>query len=214
MRKFVLIALLTLLVILCAIVIGVGIKIGPIKIYSYPEVLAASKERKELLEVNDENIKEIETTQTSLKSAAKKYENKKAEYDELIEKGKITTESNIYNSNVYDMDFLWATIGNYATQNAVLLDFNFWKSAQATSVSSEYIICKLDFTVTGDYIPITNFISQIEADDTLKFEISNFNLEKGGENLQATFSVKNVPINSKNLSAIPTTSTSTLPEEN
>jgi len=212
MRKFVLIILLVVLAIICIFIIGVGIKIGPFKIYSYPEVLAASKERKELLEFNEENLQEFENIQSSLKSAAKKYETEKTKYDELIEKGKITTESNIYNSNVYDMDFLWVTIGNYATQNGVLLDLNFWKSASATTVSSEYIICKLDFTVTGDYIPITNFISQIEADDTLKFEISNFNLEKGGENLQATFSVKNVPINSKNLSSTFTTATS--PEEN
>lgn len=214
MRKLVLIVSLALLLIICIFVIGVGIKIGPFRIYSYPEVLAASKERKELLKVNEENLEEFETIQSSLKSSAKKYENKKAEYDELIEKGKITTESNIYNSSVYDIDFLWATIGNYATQNGVLLDFNSWKSASATAVSSEYIICRLDFIVTGDYISITNFISQIEADDTLKFEISNFNLEKGGDNLQATFSVKNVPINSKNLSAIPTTSTMVVPEEN
>lgn len=214
MRKYVLIVLLELLAILCIVIIGVGIKIGPFKIYSYPEVLAASKEQKSLVNFSEENLQEFEDMQDALKVAAKKYENQKAEYDELIEKGKITTESNIYNSNVYDMDFLWAIVGNYATQNGVLLDFNFWKSASATSVSSEYIICKLDFTVTGDYIPITNFISQIESDDTLKFEISNFNLEKGGGNLQATFSVKNVPINSKNLSAIPTTSTTVLPEEN
>lgn len=67
-------------------------------------------------------------------------------------------------------------------------------------------MCDLNFTITGEYIAITDFIYSIEGDDKLNFEISNFLLEKGGENLQATFVVKEVPINSKNLSSVPTTS--------
>ena len=122
-----------------------------------------------------------------------------------MENGELTTESNIYNSSLYDVDFLLTVVGNYATQNGVTLQFDVFKSS-SSSISSEYVICDLNFTVTGDYIPITNYIFNIEDDDTLNFEINDFVLEKGGENLQATFTVKNVPINSKNLSAIPTTS--------
>ena len=69
-------------------------------------------------------------------------------------------------------------------------------------------MCDLNFTVTGEYIDITNFIYSIENDDKLKFEISNFTMEKGGENLQATFVVKKVPVNSKTLSSVPTTAIS------
>ena len=64
-------------------------------------------------------------------------------------------------------------------------------------------MCDLKFTVTGEYIAITDFIYSLEDDDTLGFEISEFLLEKGGENLQATFIVKEVPINNKNLSSVP-----------
>jgi len=72
----------------------------------------------------------------------------------------------------------------------------------------------LNFTVTGDYIPITNFIYNLEDDETLNFEISDFMLEKGGENLQSIFVVKNVPINSKNLSAIPVSSNASVETNN
>lgn len=149
-----------------------------------------------------------------LSSATKKYQSKKAEYDSLIESGKLTSESNIYNSNLYDVDYLGVIIGKYATQNGVTLQFDVSKSSSATSVSSEYVICNLNFTVTGDYIPITNFIYNLEDDETLNFEISDFMLEKGGENLQSIFVVKNVPINSKNLSAIPVSSNASVETNN
>lgn len=65
--------------------------------------------------------------------------------------------------------------------------------------TDSYTMCDLKFTVSGDYIPITNFIFRLEDDNRLGFEISDFTLVKGGENLQATFTVKNVPINNENL---------------
>ncbi len=206
MRKIILVALLILLAVMCVIVIGTGIKIGPFQVYSYGEIEKASSERKVLLsELNEKNGNEFRATQKMLLSSTGKYQEKKEEYDSLVENGDLTTESNIYNSSLYDVDFLLTVVGNYATQNGVTLQFDVFKSS-SSSISSEYVICDLNFTVTGDYIPITNYIYNIEDDDTLNFEINDFVLEKGGENLQATFTVKNVPINSKNLSAIPTTS--------
>lgn len=207
MRKFILVLLLIILAIISFSVIAIGIKIGPFKIYNYSEIEEASIQRKALLaELNNKNENEFETTQKSLLSAVDKYQEKKEQYDSLVESGDLTAESNIYNSSLYDIDFLLTSVGKYATQNGITLQFDVFKSTSSTSISTEYIICDLSFTVTGDYIPITNYISNIEDDDTLNFEINDFVLEKGGQNLQATFIVKNVPINSKNLSSIPTTS--------
>ena len=107
---------------------------------------------------------------------------------------------------MYDVDFLWATIGNYATQKGVTLQLDISKSATKASISSEYVYCDLNFTITGDYIAITDFIYSLENDDKLNFEIRNFLMKKGGENLQATFTVKDVPVNSQKLSTVPTTS--------
>lgn len=208
MRKVILVALVAILAIICILIVGVGIKIGPFKIYNYTEIEKANSERKVLLsELKEKNGSEFNSLQKQLIGATQKYKEKKGEYDSLIESGDLTTESNIYNSSLYDLDYLLTVVGNYATQNGVTLQFDVFKSA-STSVSTEYIICDLNFTVTGGYIPITNYIYEIEGDDTLNFEISDFVLEKGGEDLQATFVVKNVPINSKTLSSIPTNSTS------
>lgn len=207
MRKYVLILILIILAILCFALMFFGFKIGNLKINSYKDVVSISSEKNKLLsELNYKNITEFNEKQKALLNAVKEYNSKKASYDDLVSKGKIT-DSNIYNSmDLYDVDFLWTTIGNYATEKNVTLQFDVSKSATATSISSEYIMCDLNFTITGEYIAITDFIYSIEGDDKLNFEISNFLLEKGGENLQATFVVKEIPLNSKNLSSVPTTS--------
>ena len=103
MRKYVLGILLIVLAIICFFIIGFGVKIGNFKIYSYSDVSKASSERKSLLtSLNEKNITEYEETKRLLSSATQKYQSKKTEYDSLIESGKLTAESNIYNSNLYD----------------------------------------------------------------------------------------------------------------
>ena len=82
------------------------------------------------------------------------------------------------------------------------IKFDVARSTNSMLGSQSYIMCDLKFTVSGDYIPITDFIYDLEDDNKLGFEISDFSLAKGGDNLQATFTVKNVPINNKNLTEI------------
>lgn len=206
MRKAILIFVLILTAIICFGIISQGIQIGNFKINSYKQIEEISAKRENLLNQFDKkNITEIEEKHANLKSAVKDYNTKKAEYDELVSKGKINNSSIQNSIYIYDMDFLWTTIGNYATQRGVTLQLDVTKSATSSSISSdEYIMCDLSFTVTGEYVAITDFIYSIEDDDQLSFEIRNFMLEKGGENLQATFLVKDIPINNKNLSSVPT----------
>ena len=207
MRKYLLILGLIILVILCVNLIISGFKIGKFKINSYSEIAKISAEKNEILdELKQKNSVDFKKKIEDLKTLTEQYKAVKADYDSYVESGEIS-ENAIYNSmNVYEMDFLWMTIGSYATEKGVTLQFDVTKSATSTSLSTECIMCDLNFIITGEYIPITDFIYSLEDDDKLNFEIRNFTLEKGGENLQATFVVRDVPINSQNLSSIPVTS--------
>lgn len=205
MRKAILIILLVLTGIICFEIIFFGVKIGNFQINSYSQIETINSEREELLnELNEKKLQEFNSKDTELKKAVEEYQNQKSEYDELVSQGKITDTSIRNSIDIYDMDFLWTTIGNYATQKGVTLQLDVAKSSTSTSISKDYIMCDLSFTVTGDYINITDFVYSIEDDDQLGFEIRNFMIEKGGENLQATFIVKNIPINNTNLSSVPT----------
>lgn len=210
MRKYLLILVLIITGVLCfSLMIG-GFEVGEMKlIKSYNDVATVSQEKKQIVsELKQKNSVEFMAKRTALNTAAQEYKTKKAQYDKLVSEGQIK-ETAAYNSmDLYDIDFLWTTIGIYASEKGVTLQFDVSKSSSATAISSEYVMCDLNFTVTGEYIAITDFIYSIENDDKLNFEISNFTMEKGGENLQATFVVKKVPVNSKTLSSVPTTAVS------
>lgn len=203
MRKYLLILILIITALVCLLLMSFGLGVIP----SFAEVEQVRFEKQQVLgELNYKNSTEFTAKKAALNSAAEEYKNKKNQYDSLVKDGKIT-DSDLYDSmELYDIDFLWTIIGNYATQKDVTLQFDVSKSATSAAISSQYVMCDLSFTVTGEYIALTDFVYSMENDEKLNFEISNFVLEKGGENLQATFVVKEVPINSSNLSTVPTTS--------
>ncbi len=213
MRKYVLILILIILALILFVTMFIGFGIGNFKVNNYKSITEISLKKNAILsELSTTNNNKFEEKKNTLNSAVNKYNEVKARYEELSKEGKITNQ-NLYNSvDLYDMDFLWTIIGNYATQKGIKLQLDFVRSSTATAVSSDYVMCDLNFTITGDYVAISDFIYNLEDDDQLKFEISNFLMEKGGENLQATFTVKEVPLNNRNLSSVPT-STSTLTEE-
>ena len=175
---------------------------------------------KALATYNDKNDKQFETLKNDLTVAINSYENTKAEYEELIETLDIsfdTPTEEESNENVivdlttkaYQIEFLLATIGNYATKEGIQdLDLVFVESTSSnTSYNAGYVSADLKFTVEGEYILISNFLYDLEDDDRLAFEIRDFYMVEG----KATFTVYNIPLESSTLSTI--TSTNMVPTE-
>ena len=209
MRKCLLILILILTGVLCfSLMIG-GLKVGDIKLVkSYNDVATVSQEKKQVVsDLKQKNSVEFVAKRNALDTAAQEYKTKKEQYDKLVSEVQIK-ETTANSMDLYDIDFLWTTIGIYASEKGVTLQFDVSKSSSVTAISPEYVMCDLNFTVTGEYIAITDFIYSIENDGKLNFEISDFTMEKGGENLQATFVVKKIPVNSKTISSVPTTAVS------
>lgn len=200
MRKYLLIILTILIAIIFWGIISNGVQFGKFRIYSYDDVLVASNEKTTLLSALDsKNIGEYNKTLKSLQTAVQTYEKTKEEYDRLVAEGKIT-ETSVYNSiDLYDVDALGEKIKKYAREKNVILDLDVVRSLTSTPISVEYIMCDLNFKVSGEYIAITDFIYRIEDDDTLNFEIKDFSLQEEEGILRAYFSAKNIPINSQSL---------------
>ena len=207
MRKIILAIILIISCVICFGVICYGFEIGPVKVNGYSTVASLSAKKTELLaKLNEKNVTEFNAKKDNLQKVVDDYNTKKAEYDRLVQEGKIDNNS-IHNTlDLYEIDYLWTKIGNYATKEDVELQIDLTKSATSTSISTEYIMCDLTFNVTGEYIAITDVLFDLEGDDSLRFEINDFVMQKGGQNLQATFIVKNVPIDSKTLSSVPSAS--------
>lgn len=164
---------------------------------------------------------DYEQKKSELKTTIKNYKDAKDEYEELIPDpisdsadAMIGMEENEL-KDIYDVDFLWTIVGNYATEEGINLKFDINKNTTSASslnnTSSNYIVCDLKFVITGKYINLTDFIYDIEDDDRLNFEINNFSMQKNGDDLEVTLTVREIKINSDNLIESTSNSMSTQP---
>ncbi len=214
MRKIVFLLVMVLAIVGCYIVSVDGVQTNLIQIASYDEVKAANKQLDtQISELNRKNTTDYESKRTALTTAVKNYKDKKEKYEALAPTVQETDEqepeeTTTSNTKPYDVDFLWTIVGNYATETGISIDFTFVKSTTASSSSSDYFtMSDINFTVSGTYNSIIEFIYDIEDDDRLGFEIKNFKMSKGGSGVQATFSAIGVPINNENLTSLTTQST-------
>ena len=207
MRKILLIILLALSIGLAYVVIVPGFSLGNFSINNYKSIQEQSRIlNSEILELEGKNGTDFESKNAALLTAVKNYNDKKEQYQSLdFETSDIQADYSPV--DLYDIDFLWTIIGNYATDEDLVLKFDVVKSQTSKPSSSDYIICDLQFTVSGDYISLTDFIYDLEDDDRLGFEIRNFEMIKADNGLQVTFTAREIPLNNENLLSL-TSSTS------
>ena len=186
MRKILLIVLSVIVVILFGVVYFKGIHIGSTNVLGLNEI------KQENQKVKDKNnqlsskvdteypnaVKAVETAEKSLKTTKEEYESQIA-LSTNPETGYIAT------TEKYEIEFLWTKLGNHAKDNDVDMKIELTNSSTATG------LYKLNFTVTGSYVGITDFIYAIENDSKLGFKIDNFVMTQG----TATFSCDEIAIN-------------------
>lgn len=177
------------------------------KVASVGQLEAASKElNTAVTQLEKNNTTEFETKKNELKKAIKEYREAKKEYDKIVPQyaaGEMISAEENELKDIYDVDFLWTIIGNYATEEGIKIEIDFNRNTTSASsinnTSSNYIVCDLNFVITGKYINLTDFIYDIEDDDRLNFEISDFEMQKNEQDLQVTLIVKEVKVNASTL---------------
>ena len=91
----------------------------------------------------------------------------------------------------YEVEYLWTKIGNYAKREGVILKMDV---AVNNAVLGTY---DLNFTVTGTYVGITEFIYDLDNDSSLLFKVENFKLLPNGQETTAKKEEDNKEENSK-----------------
>ena len=122
----------------------------------------------------------------------------------------ISTDDNTQTANQiekYEIETLWVKLGNHATKEGVVMKMDV--TSGSTGAEGYY---NLNFTVNGGYVQIEDFVSSIENDSTLGFKIEEFKMAPSGNELQATFVCKDIPI--KQVSATTTVTQNTTDGEN
>lgn len=128
-------------------------------------------------------------TESNLKRTANTLQDSKTEYENQAALSNSQNPSYVSKLETYDIDYLWTKLGNYAKDENVVIKIELVSSGLSTNLYN------LNFTTTGEYVSITDFIYDIENDSKLGFKIDEFKMGVSSENsLTATFSCKEIPI--------------------
>lgn len=203
MRKILLATVLLVLIIFSVWVVIYGIEFRETEIYSFKEIENANYELDKKIEAAA-SLQTLDYPQNlaTLEQASKNLETKKQEYEELLALGVDENGLPLNKIQEYEIEKIWVTMGNYAKKQGVDLKMDITLN---NSVSQTY---NLNFTLTGGYIQITDFLYDIERDTTLVFKLENFKMVPGSstDDLSATFVCRDIKLNIKGSES---TSTST-----
>lgn len=203
MKNKVIIIILFVSIILVLFLAIFGLKIGHFEIPSISKIINKNNDvnskidkATELTSINyPQEITNLENTVNSLKVQKEKYEQ--------ISGFDSENNSKIYETEKYDIGYLWTTLGHYANKNKIKIAIDV-KKGTGTNLYDLY------FTIQGEYVNISSFITTIENDSELLFRIYNFKLVPGAGDVQlkATFVVKDVNIDNETLIEKASTTTS------
>lgn len=194
MKKLLLSTITILILILTGITIIKGVTIGKLDILGINDIKAKNDQLDEKIRqatklASTDYQKKID----SLNENIKKLEAEKIRYEDMVN---VSTESEVKIANQsydYKIDFLWIRIENHAKSEGVKMKMELTRSS-----SGAENVYNLNFTATGPYIGIEEFITDIEDDSKLGFKIEEFKMtaesEENSNIVQATFICKDVSI--------------------
>ena len=190
MKKLLMLILIGLLLTL-SVYIGLnGFQAGNIEVLSYTGMQTKNKELdlkiQECSKLAEKDYKQVVNT---VQESGKKLQQAKEDYEEATA---MSTEDDIQVTSQierYEVEALWVKLGNHATSEGAVIKMDIVQGNSSDTYN-------LKFTVNGSYISITDFISDIENDSTLGFQIEEFAISSSGsgDDLQATFVCKDISI--------------------
>ena len=193
MRKIIIALIMVVILVFTGVTVVNGIQIGNFEILGISKV----KQKNDDLDTTVKKATKLASTDyqqkvDELNSALKKLEVEKSNYEDLAN---VSTESEIQAANkTYNtIDFLFVRIENHAKSEGVTIEMKVTRSASGESDTYD-----LNFSATGTYTGIEEFITDLEDDSKLGFKIEDFSMTatsgSNGEQVEATFVCKNIII--------------------
>ena len=208
MKKLLIAILIILLGTAVYMLIFKNIEVGTWKSTNFEELktLDATLNQKieEATKLNEQEyvgkIDDVQKSINTLKKTKANYESKVQYYGEEAEVGAISIKN-------YKIEYLWTVLENYAKNRQIWLKLDLIESGSGEDTYN------INVTTEGSYTGITDFISDIEKNDTFDFKIEEFKMtpktvgqtsstsedEEGTQVadtgvIQAIFSIKNIRV--------------------
>lgn len=202
MRKILLGLLTILLLALSVYTVIFGITIGKFQIKG----VKAIQQENAKLESKIETANKLKNTEypsnvTTLENSYKKLMAEKENYEQILELGVDENGEPISKIQEYEIEKIWVAMGNYAKKQGVDLKLDITAN---NAISKTY---DLKFSATGGYIPIIDFLYDVERDSTLVFKLEDFKMapiEGNNNKLVATFTCKDVKVNISEINGLNT----------
>ena len=191
MKKLLITIVIVLLTILTIVAVIRGLQIGNLEILG----ITGMNEKNAELDAEISEAKKLASTDypkmlSEIEQNLKEWKETKQDYDDRVV---VSTESQIEQATQfakYEQEKLYILLGSHARSEGVDLDIVFTVS---NNLANAY---DLNFTVTGAFISVTDYIADIEDDSELGFKIENFAMtSNGGDEVKATFTCKDIVIN-------------------
>ena len=184
--KNILLTILTILItVIMVIVMKSGIDIGSLHILGFQGIADENQNLLDVIEQSKQKNNEYTAKLQTINSDSEKLATAKKEYFDLVQ---VSTASEIQEAmqiKSYRVEYLWSRVGNHATKEGVKVKMEIASSSMGDSEYKD-----LKFTVNGNYLAITNFIYDLENDESLDFTIDGFDMKSDA----ASFTVKDVKI--------------------
>jgi len=193
MRKFLVIVLTVLILVLTFFFIRDGLEIGNLRVLGVYEIQALSGVLdQKISEATDLTQTKYKAEEDNLNSALKEVANQRERYETVLAQSSSEDIAEALTKEKYEVEKLWISIGNYADEHKVQVNMQITNSSSGIAEVKD-----LNFTINGSYTGITEFIYDLEDDAELEFKIENFNMvpDKAKSNIKATFTVKDVNVN-------------------
>ena len=174
-----------------------GIQIGNFAILGMREIKAEDTELEEkITEATELVSSKYPNSISKINNDIKKMKAEKQKYDDMVV---TSTESEIataIQSQNYTIDKLWARIGTLATDEGLDAKFVLKKGTLEAAEGDDFDYYTIEFEVTGSYVGVSLYISDLEEDSELGFKIENFKMTPvdGGANVKATFVTNDIAI--------------------
>ena len=186
MKKTLISILLVLVLVIMALFMKNGIHAGPFQAYSFQEISDKNQELTTAINkantANDNYTSALSKLKTDISNLTKA----KKDYLDLVT---ISTESEIKQATQTKIEYLWSRVGNHATSEGVNL-----KMEVGSSTLNDSSYKNLNFTATGEFLALVQFIYSLENDANLDFTIDKFDMTAN----KCTFTVADVKIQQEN----------------
>jgi len=138
-----------------------------------------------IAELNNKNSSEYNQALNKKEAAISNFTSSKKAYDELALEASVDEIREANKEEEYFLDYLWMKIGTFANNSEIKV-----------LIDPDYENETIDFSVSGQYIAVINFIYDLENDPELAFNIDNLVMQGGSSAkvTKAAFQVRNVKI--------------------